>query len=332
MRRSFHRRHALVSSVALAIAGLAGAVATTAHAQEVAYPSRMIRIIIPTASGGALDALARIVAEKLTAAWGQQVIVESRAGANTVLATTAVPKSPPDGYTALFTISGFVQNLVLLPNPPYKASDFAPVSMVAVFPIALAANASLPANTLQEVVKLARDKPDTISYGSYGVGSSGHIIGEGLNKAAGIRLNHVPYKGEAASFPDLVSGQLGLAYGSVGFYANQVGAGKVKVIAVASPKRLKSFPNVPTFAEGGYPDVNLAGWGGVLLPAGTPTAIVEKFSAELRRIATLPDVQARIATMGFEVAGSTREEFAQAIADDIQRWGAIVRANQIKLE
>jgi tripartite-type tricarboxylate transporter receptor subunit TctC len=221
---------------------------------------------------------------------------------------------------------------VLQPNAPYKASDLAPVSLVASFPIALAANANLPASSVAEVVKLAQAKPGTLSYGSYGVGSGGHIIGEGLNKAAGIRLNHVPYKGEAASFPDLVSGQLALAYGSVGFYANQLSAGKVKMIAVASPKRLKAFPNVPTFAEGGYPDVNLAGWGGVLLPAGTPPAIVEKFSAELRRIAALPDVQAKIAQMGYEVAGSTREEFAQSIASDIQRWGAIVRANNIKLE
>lgn len=332
MYRTNSRRRLLVQSGTLALAGLMGAGIAPAQAQEAAYPSRLIRIIIPTASGGTLDALARVVAEKMSASWGQPVIVESRAGANTVLATTAVAKSPPDGYTALFTISGFVQNLVLMPNPPYKLSDFAPVSMVAVFPIALAANADLPANTLQEVVKLAREKPDTISYGSYGIGSSGHIIGEGLNKAADIRLNHVPYKGEAASFPDLVSGRLGLAYGSVGFYASQLSTGKVKMIAVASPRRLKAFPDVPTFAEGGYPDVNLAGWGGVLLPAGTPPAIVEKFSAELRRIAMLPDVQAKIAQMGYEVAASTREEFAQSIASDIQRWGAIVKANNIKLE
>jgi tripartite-type tricarboxylate transporter receptor subunit TctC len=332
MSRIKGRCPTLVRSAVLAFAGLLAAGIASAQAPEAPYPSKLIRIVIPTAPGGTLDALARIIAEKMTASWGQQVIVESKAGANTVLATTFVAKSPPDGYTALFTISGFVQNLVLLPNPPYKAADFAPVSMVAVFPIALAATTSLPANTLQEVVKLARDKPDTLAYGSYGTGSSGHIIGEGLNKAAGIRLNHIPYKGEAASFPDLVSERLALAYGSVGFYANQLGTGKVKLIAVASPKRLKAFPDVPTFAEGGYPDVNLAGWGGVLLPAGTPPAIVDKFSNELRRIAALPDVQAKIVQMGYEVAGSTREEFAQSIASDIQKWGAIVKANNIKLE
>ncbi|GAP38121.1 tripartite tricarboxylate transporter substrate-binding protein [Piscinibacter sakaiensis] len=331
MFQTTRQRIGRMGRAVLLATALGGLAAAPAGAQD-AFPSRPVKILIPTAPGGNMDTLARIVAEKMTASWGQQVIVESRAGANTVLATTAVAKSPPDGYTALFTLSGFVQNLVLMPSPPYKVADFAPVSMVAVFPIALAANANLPANTLQEVVKLAHEKPDTISFGSYGVGSGGHIIGEGLNKAAGIRLNHVPYKGEAAAFPDLVSGQIGLAYGSTGFYSSQVGTGKVKLIAVASPKRLKAFPNVPTFAEGGYPDVNLAGWGGMLLPAATPPAIVDKYTAELRRIVALPEVQARILQLGFEPAGTTREEFAQAIAGDIQRWGAIVRANNIKLE
>ncbi|HEY4069565.1 MAG TPA: tripartite tricarboxylate transporter substrate binding protein [Burkholderiaceae bacterium] len=321
-------RRTVLAGAALALAGLAAA---PAEAQD-AFPSKLVRIIIPTAPGGSMDALARVIAEKMTASWGQQVIVESRAGANTVLASSAVAKAPADGYTALFTISGFVQNLVLMPNPPYKASDFAPVSMVAILPIALAASTSLPANNLPELVQLARARPDALSFGSYGVGSGGHIIGEGLNKAAGITIRHIPYKGEAASLPDLIGGQISLAYGSVGFYANQLGGGKVKVIAVASPKRLKAFPNVPTFAEGGFADVNLPGWAGFFLPAGTPSPIVDKFSAEVRRIVSLPDVQAKIAAFGYEAAGSSREEFTQWVASDIQRWGAIVRANHITLE
>ena len=296
------------------------------------FPAKPVRILIPTAPGGNLDILARVVAEKLGAAWGQQVIVESRAGANTVLATTAVAKSPTDGYTALFTISGFVQNLVLRTDTPYKATDLAPVSLVASFPIAMAANATLPANNLAEVVALAKRQPGGLSFGSYGVGSGAHIIGEGLNKAAGIQINHVPYKGEAASFPDLVSGQIQLAWGSVGFYARQLSTGKVKLIAVASPKRLKDFPSVPTLSEAGYPDVNLAGWGGLFLPAGTPAAVVEKWSQEVRRITNLPDVQKKIYEMGFEPMGNTPAEFSQVIASDLQKWGAVVRANNIKAE
>ena len=302
-----------------------------AQAQDV-FPSKPIRIVIPTAPGGNLDLLARTVAEKLSAAWGQQVIVDSKAGANTVLATTAVAKSAPDGYTALFTISGFVQNLVLRSDTPYKVTDLAPVSLVASFPIAMAANATLPANNVAELIALAKRQPGALSYGSYGVGSGAHIIGEGLNKAAGIQINHVPYKGEAASFPDLVSGQLQVVWGSLGFYARQLSTGKIKLIAVASPKRLKDFPTVPTLSEAGYPDVNLAGWGALFLPAGTPAPIVEKWGQEVRRITNLPDVQKKIYEMGFEPIGNTPAEFAQVIASDLQKWGAVVRANNIKAE
>lgn len=326
MGKTAGRRAALVAL------SLLGALAGPAQAQEGPFPNRAIRIVIPTAPGGNLDLLARVVAEKLQAAWGQQVIVESRAGANTTLATTYVAKATADGYTALFTISGFVQNLVLQPNPAYKASDLAPVSLVASFPIALAANATVPVKSLADVVRLAKEKPGGLTYGSYGLGSGGHIIGAGLNKAAGVDIAHVPYKGEAASFPDLVSGRIQLAYGSVGFYARQLSEGKVKLIAVASPTRLKDFPEVQTFAEAGYADINLAGWGAMFLPAGTPQAVVDKWSQEVQRITQMPDVQKKILDMGFLPVGNNSEEFARVIDSDIKRWGAVVKANDIKLE
>ena len=317
----------------LLLAGAAGAFAAGgAAAQDAAFPSKPVRIVIPTAPGGNLDLLARVVAEKLQQAWGQQVLVESRAGANTVLATTAVAKSPADGYTAMFTISGFVQNLVLQAEPAYKLAEFAPVSMVASFPIALAGSATFAPDTLPQVVAAAKQKPGAFSFGSYGVGSSGHIIGQGLNKLAGIETTHVPYKGESATLPDLVSGQLQMAYGSVGFFARQVPTGKVKLIAVASPQRLKDFPGVPTFAEAGYADVNLAGWGGLFLPAGTPPAVLDKWVQEVRRIAQMPDVQKRIYDMGFIPVGNSGAEFAKDLGAEIEKWRAVVKANNIKLE
>ncbi|MFT3820875.1 MAG: tripartite tricarboxylate transporter substrate binding protein [Rubrivivax sp.] len=317
-------------STLLLLAGLLAAGA--AAAQDKPFPSRPITIVIPTAPGGNLDLLARVVAEKLQQSWGQQVVVESRAGANTTLATTYVAKAPADGHTALFTISGFVQNLVLQSNPAYKASDLAPVSLVASFPIAMAANVAVPASTLADVVKLAKEKPGTLSFGSYGLGSGAHVIGAGLNKAAGIDITHVPYKGEAASFPDLASGRIPFAYGSVGFYGRQLSEGKVKLIVVASPSRLKEYPDVPTFAEAGYPDINLAGWGALFLPAGTPPALVDKWSKEVQRITTMPDVQKKIADMGFLPVGNSSAEFARVIESDLQRWGAVVKANNIKLD
>ncbi|MFA5632307.1 MAG: tripartite tricarboxylate transporter substrate binding protein [Porticoccaceae bacterium] len=302
-----------------------------AHSQD-SFPSKPVRFIIPTAPGGNMDVLARLIADKLGQSWGQPVIVESRPGANTILATTAVARSAADGYTALFTISGFTQNLVLQPNPQYKAEDFAPVSLVAAFPIALAASTQLPANDLAGVIKLAKASPEKLTFGSYGVGSGGHVIGEGLNKAAGIKIKHVAYKGEAPAFTDLVNGSIDLAYGSMGFYGRQISGGKVKLIAVANPARLKNFPDVPTLAEAGFPGINLPGWGGVLLPVSTPAEIVEKFSKEIQRVTALPDVKEKIIGMGFEPVGSSSSDFGKQIASDVEQWGKIVRESQITLQ
>jgi len=327
MPKHFTRARRAVLAAVLAL----GAVIPAA-AQNAPFPNKPIRIVIPTAPGGNMDALARLYAAKFTEAWGQQVIVEPKPGANTILATSYVAKSPADGYTVLFTISGFIQNLVLQSNPQYKMSDLAPVSLVASFPIALAANAALPANDLPGVVRLAKQDPEKYTFGSYGVGSGAHLIGEGLNKAAGIRIKHAAYKGEAASFTDVASGEIALAYGSVGFYANQITSGKVKLIAVASPNRLKTFPDLPTFAELGYPDINLPGWGAMFLPAGTPAPIVEKYVQEVRRITAMPDVQAKIYQLGYEPVANTNTEFAQFLQEDLKRWTKIARENDIRLD
>ena len=320
-------RRVVLGALAATVAGASPLV----RAQQ-GFPNKPIRILIPTQAGGNVDALARILAGKLGDAWGQQVVVEPRPGANTMIATSAVAKSPPDGHTALFTISGFVQNLAMHANPQYKMSDLAPVSLIASFPIALAANAALAADDLPSLVRLAKQSPGKLTFGSYGVGSAGHLIGEGLNKAAGIDIKHVAYKGEAASFPDLVSGAIELAYGSVGFYANQLSAGKVKLVAVASPQRLKNYPNLPTFGEAGYSDINLPGWGAMFLPAGTPQPIVDRYVQEIRKIVQMPDVQARIYAMGFEPVGNSNTEFAQQLQSDVQRWGKVARENNIRLE
>ena len=315
-----------------ATAALATAATPAVLAQDAAFPNRPIRIITPTAAGGNIDILARSIAEKLSAAWGQGVVVEPRPGANGMIAASTVAKAPPDGYTVLFSHSALVQNLLLQPNPPYKLADLTPVSMLALFPIAYGVNTSLGVNSLQELIALAKAKPKTLSFGSYGTGSGAHVIGAALNRAAGIDLTHVPYKGEVPAVTDMMSGQVSSAYGSVGYMARQIGSGKVKLLAVASAQRLKNFPDVPTFAEAGFPALNLPGWGGLFLPAGTPAPIVAKFNAEVVKALAAPDIIAKIDAMGFVTVGNSAEAFGASIKSEFEKWDSAIRENQIKLE
>jgi len=304
-----------------------------ALAQDAAgFPNRPIKIITPTAAGGNIDILARTLAEKLGAAWGQGVVVEPRPGANGMLAAAAVAKAPPDGYTVLFSHSALVQNLLLQPNPPYRLAELAPVSMLALFPIAYGVNTSLGVGSLQELIALARARPRTLSFGSYGTGSGAHVIGAGLNRAAGIDLTHVPYKGEVPAVTDMLSGQVSSAYGSVGYMARQLSGGKVRLLAVASLARLKNFPDLPTFAEAGFPSLNLPGWGGIFLPAGTPPEIVARFNAEIVKAVRMADVVAKIDGMGFVPVGNSAEAFGTSIKSEFEKWEVAIRENQIKLD
>ena len=311
-------------------AALAGA--PLLHAQDTAFPARPIKIVTPTAAGGNIDLLARALAEKLSAAWGQGVIVEPRPGANGMIAAAAVAKAAPDGYTVLFSHSALVQNLLLQPNPPYKLADLTPVSMLALFPIAYGVNTSLGVGSLAELIALARAKPKTLSFGSYGTGSGGHVIGAALNRAAGIDLTHVPYKGEVPAVTDMMSGQVSSAYGSVGYMARQLGSGKVRLLAVASLARLKNFPDVPTFAEAGFPALNLPGWGGIFLPAGTPAQIVAKFNTEIVKVVRMVDVAEKIDGMGFVPVGNSADAFGTAIRSEFEKWETAIRENQIRLD
>ncbi len=315
-----------------AVAGLVLGFCGTAAAQSGDFPNRPIKLMVQTAPGGSADATARMIADGLTAAWGQPVVVENRTGANGMIATQALTKSPADGYTIYMSLSSIVQNLLLQPTPGYRMEELAPVSMVAILPIALAAGVQVPANNLGELIALAKQKPGGVSYGSYGVGSGAHIIGSVLNKKAGVDMTHVAYKGETNSFADLVNGQVTTAWGSVGFYANQLSGGKVKLLAVASPHRLKAFPDVPTLGEAGYPDANLPGFTGLFLPAGTPPAIVTKYAQAVAKILAAPDVQAKVVSFGWEPMTNTPEEFRKQLADEIVKWSTAIRENNIKLQ
>jgi tripartite-type tricarboxylate transporter receptor subunit TctC len=325
-----YRPARLVGAIVLLSAAVIGA--GNAGAQASSYPNRPIKLLVSTAPGGSGDTLARVLGEKLSTIWGQPVIVENRTGANGIIATQALVKAPPDGYTIFLSLSSMVQNLLLQSNPGYKLDDLAPATMVTINPMALAVGNGTKATTVEELVRIARAEPGKVSYGTFGTGSSAHVIGAGLAKNAKVEMVHVPYKGESASFPDLVSGQLAMSFGTVGFYSAQATAGKIRILAVTSPHRLKNYPNVPTLGEAGYPDVNLAGWFGMFLPAATPKPIIDKVSADVRRAIAMPDLEARIYEMGLEPVGDSPTEFRAKLQSEMTHWTRVIKETGIRLD
>ena len=318
---------------ALLCVSLLAAFGAPVSAQDgAAWPERPIRLVLPTAPGGALDAYTRQMAERLSVALKQPVIVDNRPGANGMIASTAVARAPADGYTVLVSLSSLVQTPLLNAKASYKLEELAPVSLTAYLPNGFAVGAAVPAKTLAEFIDYARTSKAPLSYGSSGAGSSGHIMGETLKRTVKIDMVHAPYKGEAPAILAVIGGDITAAFGAPGTQAEHAKSGKVRLLAVAAPRRLRDFPEVPTFSELGYPAVDLPGWSGVLMPAGTPKPIVERFAAEWTRVVKLPEISNRIYGFGFEPVGSTPEAFARFIRTENDKWGAAIKGSSITLE
>jgi len=307
----FTRRQTL----AAALGSLGAGVLPRAQAQTQPFPSQVIKFVIPTPAGGDHDTMMRIIGQKLTDAWGQPCIVESRSGASGAIAAATVSQAPADGYTVLIGYSALLSNTVLMPKPGYRLEDLQPVGMLALTPIAFGARESLGASTLKQYVALAKTRPGKLSYGSYGPGSGGHFVGELFNMAAGIDTVHVPYKGEPPALQDLIGGQIDAAVVSVGGVNRY--PGKIKPLAVASATRFPSYPDVPTFAELGYPEVDMPGWGAAFVPAKTPKAIVDKLNTEMGRILVMPDVRAKLLELGFEPAPWSPDKTRRFMKDQL---------------
>lgn len=290
------RRELLASGLALAGMGVAG----ISRAAE-PYPSSPIKFVIPTAVGGGYDLMMRLIGQKLQDAWGKPCIVDARTGASGSIAAQAVAKAAPDGHTLLVGYSGLLSNLVLQKSPGYKLDDLVPVTMLTISPIALGVRESLGVKTLKELVAMAKAQPGKLSYGSYGPGSGGHFVGELLKETAGIHMVHLPYRGEAPAILDLLAGQIDVAVITVGGVTRY--PGKILPLAISSPTPFPLHPDIPTFAQAGYPAVDMPGWAGLFAPAGTPPEIVQKLAAEMARIVKMPDVAQKILELGFEPVG-----------------------------
>lgn len=298
------------------------------------YPSKPIRIIVPYAPGGITDRLARLVGQKLTAAWGgQPVVVENRPGAATNLGSELVAKSAPDGYTLLWAGIANTVGPALYKNLPYDPlRDFAWITNLAKVPVLIVSHPALPARNARDLIALAQRKPGVLTYGTAGIGTSGHLAGELFNTMAGVRLTHVPYKGAAQALIDSLSGQVPLYFGAMASPMQHVKTGRVNAIAVTTLKRSTALPDVPTLDEQGLKGFETATWYGVAAPAGTPKDIVAKLNAEIVRIIQLHEVRQDLASEGAEFVGDTPGEFTAFVRREIEKWSKVVRQSGLKAE
>jgi tripartite-type tricarboxylate transporter receptor subunit TctC len=322
-----------VISALVALIALAAPAALSAE-QASDYPSRPIRLVVPFVAGGSTDIIARVLGQKLAEQWGRQVVVDNRGGANGVIAMEIVARAAPDGYTLVL---GYIANLgtapALNPKLPYDpVKDYAPISHVASAPSIGVLHPGVPAKNLQDLIALARAKPEAISFGSAAVGSMGHLSGELINRLAGVRMQHVPYKGGGQAVIDVVAGQIPLVIIGMTAATPHVRAGRLRAIFTTGAIRSFAFPDVPTVAEQGFPGFSADAWYGLLAPARTPRPIVDKLHAEVVRIVKLPDAKERLANVGFEIVGSSPEEFSKLIRDEIPKWTKVVREGAIRGE
>ena len=310
--------------LALALATLAP-LAGGAGAQT--YPNKPIRVIVPFVAGGAVDMLARMLGAKLSESLGQPVIVENRPGAGGNVAADAVAKSPPDGYTILQNTNGLAISPAIYRSLPFDVvRDFIPVTQLVASELVLAASPKLSAASIPELIALAKKNPGSLNYGMTGAGNPLHLTMEMFKTAAGVDIQPVPYKGDAAIFPALITGEIHVAITPMATTLPHVAAGTVRALAVAGAKRSAALPDVPTVAESGYPGYNAVGWSGIYVPTGTPQPIIDKLNAAIVKAVAKPDIKKLFEEQGVEGAASTQAEVAKMLQEDFVRLGEQARS------
>jgi tripartite-type tricarboxylate transporter receptor subunit TctC len=325
----------LLLSIPLAALVIAAAYVQGASAQEDAaknFPNKPIRLIVGFAAGGGNDILARLIGQKMAEGLGQSVIIENKPGAGAIIATEYVAKTSPDGYTLLVGASGAMAiNPAVYTNLRYATlRDFVPVSMLASFPLILVVNPALPIRSVQDLVAYAKANPAKANYG--GSSTAFQLATELFKIKTGAPLEHIAYKSSNESVSAVISGEVLMTIADTPPVSGQLKGGQVRGLAVTSAKRMSEFPDLPTMAEAGVPDVEIGLWSGIFVPAGTPTAIVRKLQDEIVRSLGLPDIRQRMQALGVDPVGNTSAEFARIIAADIDRWTAVAKAGNVKIE
>ena len=313
---------------ALLLAAFAGPVA----AQQT-YPTKPIRFILPNAPGGSNSVVARLFSEKLTADWGQPVIVDNRPGGNNVIAADALVRSNPDGHTILLVTAAHAINPLVFPDQPYDPiKDFAPVATLVSTQYILAVNAAVPAANLREFIALAKAKPGQLNGAGAGTGGIQHLALELFNVLAGVKLNHVPYKGGGPGMTDLIGGHVQLAFNNSINIVPHVTSGKIRALAIVGEARSPLMPQVPTFAEAGLPGFDVRNWFGVVAPARTPADIVNKLASEIASIQSMPDIKEKLGSQGVDPFVSGPQQFAALIKAEMTKYGKVIKAANITIE
>ena len=298
-----------------------------------AYPDHPIRFVVPVAAGGGNDIVARLLAQKLTDAWGQSVVVDNRPGAATAIGAEIVARAIPDGYTIMLTSVSFAINAGMRKQLPFDpVRDFATITQVARVPQIMVVNPAVPAATLAEFIALAKAKPGQLNYASAGTGSSTHLAMELFMDMTGTRLNHVPYKGTAPGLTDVIAGHVQITFDAIPPTLPHVKSGRVRALAIGGTQRFPTLPDVPTLAEAGLPNYTFQSWFGIFAPARTPEAVVRTLNRELVRIIALPETRKAFVELGIEPVGTSPEDFGKYLRAEIARWSDVMRAHNIRGE
>ncbi|WP_332827445.1 Bug family tripartite tricarboxylate transporter substrate binding protein [Ramlibacter sp.] len=320
-----HRRSALMLAAAMLCA--------PAFAQG-DFPNRPIKLVVPYPPGGSADLVGRMVADKMSKSLGQPVVVDNKGGASGAIGSEFVSRAAPDGYTLLVAISDtHAINPAVMAQLPYDPQrDFVPLSLMATQPFVLAVGRKTPAKTLAEFVAAAKQRPGTMSYASNGTGGLQHLAMELFSRAAGIQLLHVPYKGAGPAIADVIGGQVDGLFISLQGAGSNIGSGNLRALGVIAPRRLSVAPNVPTFAEQGFPNVELSQWYAMMAPKGTPQPIVEKLNAHVKMALASPDVSDKLKAVGTEPVGGTTEQMRTFLAGEVKKWSEVAKSVGVKLD
>jgi tripartite-type tricarboxylate transporter receptor subunit TctC len=331
MNRAFGRGGAIAAAAAFAVYAMTGSRGEAA--QAAAYPTKPVRIIVPTAPGGGVDILARLVGQKLSESMGQPFVVDNRGGAAGNLGTTLAAKAPADGYTLLMVPSSISISPALYAQLQYDAQkDLAPVALVASTPYFMLLHPSVPASSVKQLVALAKGRPGQLNYASAGAGTASHLAVEMFKRSAGVDFVHVPFKGVGPAMINLISGHVSLMVAGYPPAAPHIKAGRLKALAVADRTRTSLMPAVPTVAESGYPGYAVENWLGLLAPAGTPEPIIARLNGEIVAILKNPQIREQLAAQGLEPAGSTPGEFASQLAAEIAKWKRVVAETGVRAD